>query len=255
MMHRWEMNNSSSLEDRRLARTGKVVRIYKFFQNVRQSDRGSTGNRGVEKMSKNTIWFIGLFLLLSCFSTAGGFAPSFIQIGHYYQVEDSNEPILVVKIGEDGWIQVESEGKTFWLNTSLVPAIMQVEDEKLRSLIEGRNLKSTMSDIRAIAAACETYSVDHKTYPDRTSLSQIASLLERGYIKKLPLKDAWGHDLIYITDGPRQNYWIISTGTDGRREERLYDSSGIPCKEAASRTATPGEDIILSNAAFLRYPH
>ena len=79
-------------------------------------------------------------------------------------------------------------------------------------------------------------------------------MLEPIYIKRLPIKDGWGQDFIYYADATFQQYWIISFGADGKRENDIYGTDGIPLPVAEGVIKNVDGDIIFSQGSFLRLP-
>lgn len=192
-------------------------------------------------------------LLVFAFSVAeAGIAPSFFRAGNSYKLPQSGMVFEVVQIGEEGWIQIKKGNELLWLNTNLIPMVMELNEQDVKPLAELQKVKETMSDMRAIATSCEAYAVDNNMYPAAANMNELAVIVEPTYIRKLPRKDKWDHGYIYVVDHERQNYWIISYGSDGRKEEGAYKSDGTPAKEGATKEA--GSDIIFSNGSFVQWP-
>jgi Type II secretion system (T2SS), protein G len=189
---------------------------------------------------------------------ATDFAPSFLQPGRHYigNIVYQDSEFLVLEIGDQGWIKVDSDGKVLWINTSLMEYISEISPEDEKTYLNRKNQKRTLSDMRAIGTACEAYAVDSNQYPYSfsTKVSDLISSLEPIYIKTLPVKDGWGQELIYYTDPTFQIYWIISTGADGKREVGIYDSYGTPLPGGAGVTNDMDADIIFSQGSFFRFP-
>jgi hypothetical protein len=183
-------------------------------------------------------------------------APSFLKVGSSYSIDDRYVDVHMFKIialGDEGWIQVETEERTMWLNTNLVPVILEVSPEDEEKMAAAKKQEKTMSDMRAMATSCEAYAVDNNEYP-AGRIEDMKRVVEPMYIKKLPLKDSWGYPYVYLVDAEKQNYWIISYGSDGRREENLYRSDGTPAEESYEPTTREESDIIFSDGTFIRYP-
>ena len=198
-----------------------------------------------------------IFTLQFTVSDAGaaGLAPSFIKVGKTYMAPQWKDmPFKVVTIGEEGWIRVQTEDGTFWLNTNVIPVLIEMDEEGNAEWNTNQRQKKTMSDIRAIATACEAFAVDYNYYPVANSIRDLAAILQPVYIRSLPFKDAWGFDYGYAVETGGQNYWIFSYGEDGRREESIYNSAGIPALQEARETTDPKSDIIFSSGSFLRFP-
>jgi hypothetical protein len=104
----------------------------------------------------------------------------------------------------------------------------------MTSLDRGKT-RRTLSDIEAIAEACEGFSVDSRAYPGPTDgwvpVEKIATYLEPVYIARMPRFDGWENPILYWSDGG--TYRIISTGRDGLMDrdwtapvERHVDAGG-----------------------------
>ncbi len=77
--------------------------------------------------------------------------------------------------------------------------------------------KATMGDLKMISVAVAMYIEDKGYAPKVKTMAELKTALEPFYIKKLPMKDAWGHDLLYIQGiaGKADAYCIASSGRDG----------------------------------------
>jgi type II secretory pathway pseudopilin PulG len=107
--------------------------------------------------------------------------------------------------------------------------------------------KRTMSDLRSIGTAIESYIVDYGNppVPLQGDVEGIRSPLEPTYIKILPTQDAWKGKFFYQTNG-RDSYTIASAGKDGEMEEPLFRDVG-----PAGRFTC---DIVYSNGQFVIWP-
>jgi type II secretory pathway pseudopilin PulG len=81
--------------------------------------------------------------------------------------------------------------------------------------VERGRQKRTMGDMRTIATAVESFSIDEGSYPVGAGVAaDLAALLEPTYCRKLPVEDGWGNPITYAGDG--KGYVVASRGTDGR---------------------------------------
>lgn len=208
-------------------------------------------------MKVNVLTICLLFGVCS-FVLASDFAPSFIQPGRYYlgEIDHMEQEFLVLDLGDQGWIKINVDEKIFWINTSLMQYITEISAHDEKAYLDRKNQRQTLADLRAIGTACEAYAVDNNIYPYSfsTKTSDLISTLEPVYIKKLPIKDGWGNEYIYYTDPTFKTYWIISTGADGKRDQGIYDSFGIPLPEMSTATNDMNADIIFSDGSFYRFP-
>jgi hypothetical protein len=128
--------------------------------------------------------------------------------------------------------------------------VSAVSASRLELSIEGRKQETTMSDIRTIGTAVQSFDVDAGKYPGPTEgfvpVERIRAELEPEYVKILPLKDAWGHDILYRSDG--KSFAILSPGSDGK-----LDMPYGPQIEKAE-TRKPEDDLVYSDGRFVRAP-
>jgi general secretion pathway protein G len=107
--------------------------------------------------------------------------------------------------------------------------------------------KSTMSNLRSIGTAIETYQSDLGFPPRQASLGDIGGTvkdaLEPTYIKLLPTEDAWETRIKYVCAGT-DSYTIRSYGRD-----RVYDSNETP-----GTTASYNNDIVFCDGQFTIAP-
>jgi len=123
----------------------------------------------------------------------------------------------------------------------------------LNALQRGKQ-KRTMSDIRNLAIAIESYNVDNNQYPTAacptfpaaslTLNSGSFTLLKPTYIAQPPFQDGWQKPLLYGVSGTGQAYTVESTGRNGAAE-------GSP---TCGTTTDFNADIIYSNGTFIQYP-
>jgi len=129
----------------------------------------------------------------------------------------------------------------------------------LNALQRGKQ-KRTMSDIRNLAIAVESYNVDNNQYPTATSCptfpagaavgSGSFTLLKPTYIAQPPFQDGWQKPMLYGRDAAGQSYTIESTGRDGAAGPGAPSSGGSNCGTTTDFNA----DIVYSNGTFIAYP-
>jgi hypothetical protein len=108
--------------------------------------------------------------------------------------------------------------------------------------------KKTMEAMKEIGTAIESYKTDYGKSPAGESLSDLQSILAPIYIKSLPLRDAWGNDLLYKKTG-KGTYMIASPGKDGT-------FLGWEQKGSDPQPPAPDydQDIIFANGQFVFGP-
>lgn len=117
--------------------------------------------------------------------------------------------------------------------------------------------KRAMSEIEALALACGAYESDHGTYPSTghdtdsyyslVDVEALRSLLEPGYIPRLPALDPWGAPYGYGVSADGREYILLCGGSD-----RKAALTAIPTDEAATHCFE--DDMVFENGRFLRYP-
>ena len=112
-----------------------------------------------------------------------------------------------------------------------------------------------MVDMRTLAPALEAYHVDNSTFPTAacaaglytttgTTLDDSSfSLLAPTYLTNPPLRDGWGHFMLYNVDNGFGRYNILSYGRDG-------SSGSMGC----GTTTDFNDDILFSDGTFLQWP-
>jgi type II secretion system protein G len=112
--------------------------------------------------------------------------------------------------------------------------------------------KRTMGDLRTLATAMESYSIDNYRYPVLPASAEpvgpaLAPLLEPTYVRKLPLVDGWGGEFRF--HGNAKEYTITSFGKDG-----LPDSESPHFVSPTGGTTDFRSDIIFSTGSFVQFP-
>ena len=127
---------------------------------------------------------------------------------------------------------------------AIIGIIAAIAIPNLLNAIQRGKQKRTMGDIRTIATAVESYSIDNNQYPSGgANVSTISSFLEPTYIKKLPTEDGWNNAYQYDVDANFQEYTIESYGKDGQ-------NTG----PASGGTTDFTHDIVFSTGSFVAYP-
>ena len=116
----------------------------------------------------------------------------------------------------------------------------------LTAIQRGKQIR-TMSDIRAVATAVETYYGEKDAYPPAESFDELVPMLS-STVDVVPTKDGWGRELRYQVREGADSYAIGSAGKDGswEREDLFAYDPG--------ETVSPTEDIVFADGAFVRAP-
>ena len=164
----------------------------------------------------------------------------------------TDEEGQMLKMYKESTIKAFENEVRFTMPTDkLLTIISRMAEKNLVTALQNGKQKATMGDMKSIGNAIESYIADAGQAPEGNFLVEIKDKLEPFYIKKLPLKDAWGNDFLYMhgTDDDKDNYAIASPARDG-----VFNG----WKQAGSYvvTTTTGfdRDIVYSNGAFIYGP-
>lgn len=126
-----------------------------------------------------------------------------------------------------------------------------------RNAIDRARQRRSMSDIRALATAVETYAADFSRYPPPAAFTLppgldlptvpivgIQGYLQPTYMRQVPVADGWNSWFLYGTTASRSDYDIRSAGLGG-------DPESSP---AYGPTSDFRADIILVNGQFVQWP-
>jgi hypothetical protein len=120
----------------------------------------------------------------------------------------------------------------------------------LLAAVDRGRTRRTVSDLRAIAEACEGFSSDSRSYPGPTDgwvpVERIATYLEPVYIGRLPRTDGWENPILYWSDGG--SYRVLSMGRDGRID-RDWTRQVDPVASAGHDA-----DIVFGDGRLLAWP-
>jgi len=111
--------------------------------------------------------------------------------------------------------------------------------------------KRTMADLRTLGTALEAPATDHDQYPRADSVAGLASSLSPTYIRHLPSKDGWGHDVKYECwpADACTSYAVGSPGKDGQ-----WERASLQDYASGSATVRFDADIVFSDGKFVQYP-
>ena len=130
---------------------------------------------------------------------------------------------------------------------AIIGIIAAIAIPNLLNAIQRGKQKRTMSDMRTVATANESYSIDNNQYYSSAAAaaSTISTAMEPTYVKKMPSKDGWTSDFRYI--GSTSEYSITSYGKDRA-------SGGGGNVGTSGNTTDFRADIIFSTGSFVQFP-
>jgi len=130
--------------------------------------------------------------------------------------------------------------------------------EELRAEEEAKRPQEekTMSDLRAVATAIETYATDTNSYPKVASYSDLKPILSPTYIRNFPEKDGWGTAYRYSASTDGQHYRLVSAGSDHQFEGgsdmvAMFDEKSRP---PVIHSPSLASDIIYQDGGFVQAP-
>ena len=143
---------------------------------------------------------------------------------------------------------------------AIIGILAAIAIPNLLNAVQRGKQKRTMSDMRALATAVESYAVDNNAYPVAmaacagglfttigTAVADASfTLLSPTYIAQPPKRDGWGHFLLYNVDVAKNNYNIASYGRDG--------IAGPTAAGQCGTTTDFNDDIVYGNGTFLMWP-
>jgi len=125
-------------------------------------------------------------------------------------------------------------------------ALTQAKETPTRNYIptDAERARWTMADLRTLAIAIDAYHIDKETYPDGTEIEDVLAIIEPNYVRKAPLKDAWGTTFKYTVSPDHASYTIVSAGADLRFDNTTWSRPG--------EFDGYGEDVVVQNGEFVR---
>ena len=133
---------------------------------------------------------------------------------------------------------------------AIIGIIAAIAIPNLLNAIQRGKQKRTMGDLRTVATANESYSIDNNQYVLKSSagaVSTIVTNLEPTYVKKMPNRDGWNTDFQYMTDTAASEYTIMSYGKD-----KISGGGAAPAPNGG--TTNFKNDIIFSTGSFVTFP-
>ena len=143
----------------------------------------------------------------------------------------------------------------FFVLVAIIGIVAAIAIPNLLTATQRSKQKRTMADVRSLSTALEAYAVDHDEYPKASSVPELSATLSPTYIKQVPVKDGWAHDLKYQcwSDDSAEtckSYAIASAGKDG-----VFDHEDLrDYKDSPSSKANFNTDIVDQNGEFTSLP-
>jgi general secretion pathway protein G len=130
---------------------------------------------------------------------------------------------------------------------AVIGVLAAISIPNLLNAVQRGRQRRTMSDMRALATAVESYGADNNGYVPAAAgpVSSIAVFIEPTYIQRLPVRDAWKTDIVYVAES--QEYTIFSYGKD-----KTVGGGGSVSPTGA--TTDFENDIIMTTGSFVEFP-
>ncbi len=128
---------------------------------------------------------------------------------------------------------------------AIIGIIAAIAIPNLLNAIDRGKQKRTMADMRSIATAIESYSVDNNFYPTAANIAALATAIQPVYIRMLPQADGWNAPLSYEPSSAAGGGYTIRSMGKGALVE------GSP---AGGRTSDFTKDIIFVDSHFTQWP-
>ena len=138
---------------------------------------------------------------------------------------------------------------------AIIGILAAIAIPNLLNAVQRGKQKRTMADMKALAAAIESYHVDNSVYPSASCFAGNFTTLGPSlgtdsftnlaptYIAQPPLRDGWGRFFTYNLDAAAANYNVRSLGRNGSADT-------VVC----GTTTSFNDDILFSDGAFLQWP-
>lgn len=124
---------------------------------------------------------------------------------------------------------------------AIIGIVAGIAIPNLLNAVDKGKQKRTMTDMRSIGTAVETYAVENSSYPIAASAAAIKAVIDPIYIKEMPSVDGWSHS--FQVDSSATGYTIYSQGKDG---------AGSSCPPGT--TTNFNDEICFVNGQFQRFP-
>jgi type II secretion system protein G len=140
---------------------------------------------------------------------------------------------------------------------AIIGILAAIAIPNLLSAVQRGRQKRSMSDMRTLATAIESYSVDNNIYPTASCSPNVFTggsaavlsdtsftLLIPTYVGHTVLKDGWGHFFQYAVNATNDQYRIECLGRDNTAD------GAVNCGTTTNFNA----DILYSNGTFIQWP-
>ena len=125
---------------------------------------------------------------------------------------------------------------------AIIGIIATIAIPGLLNAVDRGKQKRTMSDLRVLGNAVETYSIDENHYPITGSINDLATQINPDYLNKAILSDGWRNQL--SVSSTQSQYTVCSGGKDG----------GVCTADAGGPTHFFNDSITYTSGNFVQWP-
>ena len=103
-----------------------------------------------------------------------------------------------------------------------------LQNARNRQLVDSWNeCVATLRDMYGVTTAIEAFAIDYGEYPKAANMSELRTLLEPHYIKRVPLEDAWGTEYRYVRASDRKSFRLASAGSDRTFDPASWETGAL----------------------------
>ena len=113
-----------------------------------------------------------------------------------------------------------------------------------------RRAQRTMGEMRTLATAVESYSIDNNQYPVGASPTDLEMALEPTYIGRVPERDGWGSPFLYVAEP--SEYCVVSLGAGGEPDVPTPRDVHVLSKGAGASNDI-SRDIVFCTGSFVSW--
>ena len=127
---------------------------------------------------------------------------------------------------------------------AIIGIIAAIAIPNLMNAVDKSKQKRSMSDLRTICTAVESYAVDTANYPyGLTTWPTLRAVVNPYFIKNPPDEDGWSNGWEAVTSSDGGQYTMVSLGKDGFSSARPGgQTNDFDC------------DIVFYNGSFFQWP-
>ena len=159
----------------------------------------------------------------------------------------------VAGVFDDAGIEASSARGLMFMDIVIAGFLLLIVYPMVRSTTARGTQAQTMTTIRSIATAAESFARDQKHFPEVRSFAELQGRLSPTYLRNMPLQDGWKNDLRFESwrtpDALAADHYAIASGGKDRRFEKRS------LRDYSDRGTTDLDcDIVFRDGKFISYP-